>query len=309
MPAPQEKTFSTYNAEQGKHYAKARPDYHPSVYEYIVATHKATGGQFDTLVDLGCGPGNVARSLAPHFAHVNGVDPAPGMIVAAKELGGTTGSGEPIQYGQGGADDFGTKGDVILGDESVDMVSVGNAAHWFDMKKFWQRAAQVLKPGGSVAIWTTGDLRVHHDSPAAEAVQAAMDTFQTRDLEPYFNEGNRIVRNKYLDLLLPWTVPEPVAAFPEKEFIRRDWTMSEQFMTVGEVAANMDLMEKLMSTSSPYTRWCEANPDKVQGEENILRKLRREVERILQEAGVEKGKETIRGAALGAVLIAKKAAA
>ncbi|KAL1894852.1 hypothetical protein Sste5346_005539 [Sporothrix stenoceras] len=309
MAAPQEKTFSTYNAEQGKHYAQARPDYHASVYEYITTKHKETGGQFDTLVDLGCGPGNVARSLAPHFAHAFGVDPAPGMIATAKELGGTSSTGEAIQYGQGGADDFGSKGDVVVADGSVDLVSVGNAAHWFDMQKFWARAAQVLKPGGSVAIWTTGDLRVHPDSPAAEAVQEAMDLFQTRDLEPYFNEGNRIVRNKYLDLGLPWTVPEPVSEFPKNEFSRRDWTMSEKFMTVGEMAVNMDMMEKLMSTSSPYTRWCEANPDKVQGEDNILRKLRREVERILQEASVEKGKETVRGSALGAVLIAKKAKA
>lgn len=310
MPAPQEKTFSTYNADQGKHYAQARPDYHPSVYEYIVAQHKATGGQFDTLVDLGSGPGNVARALAPHFTHAFGVDPAPGMVATARELGGTSASGEAIQYGQGSANDFGTTGDVVLPDGTVDLVSAGNAAHWFDMQRFWQRAAAVLKPGGSVVIWTTGDLRVHPDSPAAEAVQEAMDTFQTRDLEPYMNEGNRVVRNKYLDLLLPWTVPEPVTAFPEAEFTRRDWTISERFMNVGsETAVNMDLLEKVMSTSSPYTRWCEAHPDDVDGENNILRKLRREVERVIQESGVEKGKETVRGVALGAVLIAKKEAA
>lgn len=27
-------------------------------------------------------------------------------------------------------------------------------AHWFDMPKFWAAAAKVLKPGGTVAIWT-----------------------------------------------------------------------------------------------------------------------------------------------------------
>ncbi|CAK7201586.1 hypothetical protein SEUCBS139899_004293 [Sporothrix eucalyptigena] len=307
MAAPQEKTFSTYNAAQGQHYAQARPDYHPSVYAYIVDTHKATGGQFDTLVDLGCGPGNCARALAPHFQHAYGIDPAPGMISTAKELGGTTASGEAITYGQGSANDFGTTTDVQIADGTVDMVSVGNAAHWFDMQKFWQRAAAILKPGGSVAIWTTGDLRVHPDSRCAEQVQAAMDTFRERDMKPYSNEGNRIVRNKYWDLPLPWQTPTVVPEFAQSDFIRRDWMMGETFMINGDLEVNMDLLEKVMSTSSPYTRWCEANPQDVEGENNILRKLRREVERILRADGVQPGEERIRGVALGAVLIAKKA--
>jgi hypothetical protein len=27
-------------------------------------------------------------------------------------------------------------------------------AHWFDMPQFWKAAANLLKPGGTVAIWT-----------------------------------------------------------------------------------------------------------------------------------------------------------
>ncbi|CAK7274417.1 hypothetical protein SEPCBS57363_006153 [Sporothrix epigloea] len=306
MPALQETTFSTYNAAQGKHYALARPDYHPSVYGYIVETHTSTGGQLDTLVDLGCGPGNCARSLAPHFAHVLGIDPAPGMIATAKELGGKTASGTPIQYGQGSASTFGKEGDLLIEDGTVDLIAVGNAAHWFDMQTFWQRSASILRSGGSVAIWTTGELRVHPESRCCEAVQAAMDTFFERDIEPYMNEGNRVVRNKYLDLLLPWTVPDPVACFPQTKFVRRDWTVGESFVTQGDPEIDMDKLEKMMSTSSPYTRWCEAHPGDVETENNILRKLRREVERILQGDGVVPGEERIKGLALGAVLIVKK---
>ncbi|ERS96917.1 hypothetical protein HMPREF1624_06244 [Sporothrix schenckii ATCC 58251] len=310
--APQETTFRKYNAKQGEHYANARPDYHPSVYDFVTTTHKATGGQFDILVDLGCGPGNVARALAPQFAHAYGIDPAPGMLATAKELGGTSASGEAIHYGEGGANDFGAAGgdaDVALKDGTVDLVAVGNAAHWFDMQQFWKRAAQVLKPGGSVALWTTGDLRIHPDTPAADAVQAAIDHLHDNELKPYFKEGNYLVLNQYRDLLMPWTVPEPVAGFPQSELVRRDWTISERFMTAADVPVNMDVLEKVMSTSSIYTRWAEANPDRLEGEDNVLRKLRREVERLIQATGVEKGKETVRGVALGVVLIVKKAAA
>lgn len=27
-------------------------------------------------------------------------------------------------------------------------------AHWFDMPKFWESMAKVVKPGGSVALWS-----------------------------------------------------------------------------------------------------------------------------------------------------------
>jgi hypothetical protein len=27
-------------------------------------------------------------------------------------------------------------------------------AHWFDMAKFWAKAAKIVKPEGTVALWT-----------------------------------------------------------------------------------------------------------------------------------------------------------
>jgi trans-aconitate 3-methyltransferase len=41
------------------------------------------------------------------------------------------------------------------------MLTVGAAvsqAHWFDMSKFWAAAAKVLRPGGSVVLWTHASL-------------------------------------------------------------------------------------------------------------------------------------------------------
>src|ERR1700761_7147354 len=81
-----EQTFSAYNQEQGKNYAQARRDYHPKVYQTILDHHTSTGGQLDTLLDVGCGPGNVTGSLAPHFAHAIGLDPSEGMISTARTI-------------------------------------------------------------------------------------------------------------------------------------------------------------------------------------------------------------------------------
>lgn len=41
----------------------------------------------------------------------------------------------------------------FIKDSSVDLVTSGQAAHWFDMKAFWKEAARITKPGGTFAIW------------------------------------------------------------------------------------------------------------------------------------------------------------
>lgn len=42
---------------------------------------------FDTVFDLGCGTGLMARALAPHFDAMHGVDLSPGMIAEASKTG------------------------------------------------------------------------------------------------------------------------------------------------------------------------------------------------------------------------------
>jgi len=36
----------------------------------------------------------------------------------------------------------------------VDLVTVASAIHWFDLEKFYAEVRRVVKPGGTVAVWT-----------------------------------------------------------------------------------------------------------------------------------------------------------
>ncbi|KAJ5119004.1 hypothetical protein N7526_010641 [Penicillium atrosanguineum] len=275
--ATKEKTFSSYNKEQGTEYAQLRPDYSPALYQVVLDQHKASGGQLDTLVDLGCGPGNVARSLGLHFAHAVGLDPSDGMIATARSLG----------------------------DNSVDLITAANSAHWFDMARFWPSAARVLKPGGSVVMWTSGGNRIHPSVPNYEAMQVEIDQIETEYLRPYFEPGNLLTRNRYADLPLPWTLDPPVAGFDKCDFFKKDWDLAEKFYAANPDVP-LDMFEKMIGTMSPLTRWREANPDAVGTEKDVVRLYRRAIERHLHAAGVEKGKETVRGAMQGVVLVVKK---
>ena len=306
-PAPfsREKTFSSYNQEQGKAYAQIRRGYHPSLYETIISHHTSTGGQLDTLVDVGCGPGTAAFALAPHFAHVIGLDPSEGMLTTARSLGGVTSTSEPVRFEFSTAEDLGGNLLPPVQDSSVDLITAANAAHWFDMSRFWPAAARVLKPGGSVAMWTSGELSTHPSMPNAAAIQDSMNQMQEQHLKPYYVLGNLLTRNRYVDLPLPWTLAQPVPEFDESTFLRKDWDVAETFF-VGELEVDLDTFEKMMGTGSPVTRWREAHPDAVGTERDVVRMLRREIERLLHEAGVEKGKETVKGAMQGVLLVVKK---
>lgn len=300
-----EKTFSSYNHEQGKAYALVRRDYHPNVYQAVFDYHTSTGGQLDTLVDVGCGPGNATRQLGRNFNHATGLDPSQGMISMARSLGGITSTSEAVRFEISDAQELGANLSPPIQDSSVDLITAATAAHWFDMSAFWPSAARVLKPGGTVALWTTGEPRTDPSMPNAVAIQAAVDQHQEHYLKPYFEPGNLVNRNRYRDLSLPWTLPRPVPEFDEAAFIRKEWEFGEEFV-VGENEADMDTFEKMWATASAQTRWHQAHPDDVGTERDPVKILRRKIEDLLHEAGVEKGKERVRGQIGGTLLVVKK---
>jgi hypothetical protein len=91
------------------------------------------------------------RDLALHFVHAIGIDPSAGMITTARSLGGVSSSNDPIRFEISSAEDLGPELNPPVQSNTVDLIVAATAAHWFDMPKFWHRAAQVLKPGGTLA--------------------------------------------------------------------------------------------------------------------------------------------------------------
>ncbi|KAF2100189.1 methyltransferase domain-containing protein [Rhizodiscina lignyota] len=302
-PHTEEKTFRAYTSQQGKDYAQHRFGYSPSLYQAIIDYHKG-GGQLDIILDVGCGPGVAVRALAPQFAHAIGIDPSEGMISTARSLDENKG----IRFEVSTAEDLGSQVSPPIADSSVDLIIAATAAHWFDMPRFWARAAKVLKPGGSVAIWTSASGVVHPSVPNAAAIQKALDEYRDKHIRPYDAPGNVIAADLYTNLPLPWTSPEPVQEFDEDTFVRKEWAPGGEFLVGSERMVDMETLEKVLGTASPITRWREAHPDAVGTENDVTRLLRREIEKLLHEAGAEKGKEMVRGSVKGVLLMVKKKA-
>jgi hypothetical protein len=148
--------------------------------------------------------------------------------------------------------------------------------------------------------------------PNAAAIQAAFDSHEEL-LKGYMVPGNKLVSELYINLPLPWTIPQPVPEFDEASFVRKEWCTGDnpedgdQFFG-HQPPGNLDTLEKIMGTASPVTRWREANPDAVGTEQDVVRKIIREIERLLLEAGVERGTEMLQGYVSGVLLIVKKKA-
>ena len=136
MPATQitrDAIFRPHSTAQALMYAQNHGSYPNELYGWILSYHAETGGKFNQILDVGCGPGNVTRDGAKSFDHATGLDTSEAMIRAAKSIGGKTKSGEPIKWCIGAAEECSSATDIGLG--QVDLVTVATAVGSSDILK------------------------------------------------------------------------------------------------------------------------------------------------------------------------------
>ena len=149
-----------------------------------------------------------------------------------------------------------------------------------------------------MAFWAYASLRCHPSTPNAEKVQEILWRIEKEELAPYEARGNRICRDLYDELLLPWQCDPPVTAFPKDKSVRREWdrqglqkTSEDYFITERKVALND--METRFGSASMVIRWREAHPDLAFTKDDVVAKGMREIREV---SGVEEmtmGKECV----------------
>ncbi|MDE4978537.1 class I SAM-dependent methyltransferase, partial [Francisella tularensis subsp. holarctica] len=71
----------------------------------------------------------------------------------------------------------------------VDLITVSQVAHWFDMSKIEKQCLRILKPNGNVAIWA-----YHHKISVNTAVEINYQEFYIT-IRPYFQQGREHIDN------------------------------------------------------------------------------------------------------------------
>lgn len=90
----------------------------------------------------------------------------------------------------------------IGSESSVDLVTIAQAMHWFDLPTFYHQVRHVLKkPNGVIAAWCYTLPEVNPN------VDALMDSFYNNAVGPYWESPRKMVDEKYETIDFPF---EPV---------------------------------------------------------------------------------------------------
>jgi ubiquinone/menaquinone biosynthesis C-methylase UbiE len=124
-------------SKQSESYAKYRPDYPPELFNYILQFVRETKSAWDCAT----GNGQAANMLANYFETVKASDISEAQIKNAVQK-------ENIEYL------ICPEEQTPFDDNSFDLITVAQAYHWLNWKKFHDEATRVGKPNSVVAIWT-----------------------------------------------------------------------------------------------------------------------------------------------------------
>ena len=133
---------------------------------------------------MGTGSGQVALELSRLFDRVVATDPSARQIE-------NSATHARVEYRVEAAER------ASLESASVDLVTVAQALHWFDFPRFYAEVRRVLKPGGLLAVWCYGLVRV------GGGAGLVLDDFHDV-VEPYWPPERRYVREEYRAIPFPF---------------------------------------------------------------------------------------------------------
>lgn len=132
-------SFKDHFSSRSADYAAYRPTYPVALADYLAGLCETPA----KALDVGCGTGQLSVLLAERFASVVATDASTRQIENAVPH-------ERVTYCVAPAEKSG------LPEHSVDLVTVAQAAHWFDLPAFYAEVRRVAKPGGILALITYG---------------------------------------------------------------------------------------------------------------------------------------------------------
>jgi SAM-dependent methyltransferase len=131
-----ESGFKDHFSRQAADYAKFRPRYPEDLFRFLATV--APGNEL--AWDCATGSGQAAVALADVFERVIATD-------ASKTQIGNAEAHHRVEYRLAPAEASGIES------QTVDLVTVAQALHWFDLERFDAEVRRVLRPRGVVATW------------------------------------------------------------------------------------------------------------------------------------------------------------
>jgi ubiquinone/menaquinone biosynthesis C-methylase UbiE len=212
-PSSKIQTFKDYFSKQAADYAKFRPHYPGDLFRWLASIAPASALAWDCAT----GNGQAAIALAELFDRVIATDASEKQVANAEP-------NPRVEYRVAAAEASGLEAGT------VDLITVAQALHWFDLAKFYGEARRVLKRRGVLAAWA---YKLATVSPAIDAV---VNHYYSDIVGPFW-PPERVLVEKFEELPFPFESVE-TPAFE----MTADWSVEQLLGYLGTWSATQRFM-------------------------------------------------------------------
>ena len=169
-------------SSQAATYAQFRPVFPAELFEFLLKTTSGRAAAWD----VGTGNGQVANVLADHFEKVVATDISEAQLSLATQR-------KNIEYRLERAEKTASP------DQFFDLVTVGQAIHWFDHEAFYAEVRRVAKPGAVIAVFG-------YELPIFEIkeINRRLLQFYESELDGFWEPERRFIDEHYENLPFPF---------------------------------------------------------------------------------------------------------
>jgi ubiquinone/menaquinone biosynthesis C-methylase UbiE len=172
--------------EVAAEYDRSRPVYPDELVDR--ACRVASLGSGDRVLEVGCGTGQLTRSLVARGSHVTAVEPGKRLIALAEE---NVRDGGEMEFVNARFEDAG------LPPGHYRAVFSAAVFQWIDPEVSWRKAARVLTPGGTLALVQCCGLKGQQSDDDQQALLTALAR-----IAPELAAGWRPIRSSMVAMLI-----------------------------------------------------------------------------------------------------------
>ncbi|MES2891630.1 MAG: methyltransferase domain-containing protein [Bacteroidota bacterium] len=207
-------------------YARYRPSYPPEVFEFL--SSKIPGRQ--AAWDCGTGNGQLATELAHHFHTVYATDISKEQIEQAVPAPNLEYSVQPAEQ-------------TSFPDNSFDLVTVAQAIHWFDFKRFYREVERCTRNQGIFAALGYGLVSAggEADEIIGHFYRTTLDTYWDKERK-YIDEHYKTIPFPFEEITAPTLVNEVSWSLDDLAGFFRTWSAVKHYIK----ANNQDPVEPLV---------------------------------------------------------------
>jgi SAM-dependent methyltransferase len=224
-------SFKDHFSKQAADYVKFRPRYRQELFDYLGSIAPSR----QLAWDCGTGSGQAAVGLASVFDRVIATDASEKQIANAEPH-------NRVEYRVASAEDSGIES------ETIDLIMVAQALHWFDLDRFYAEARRVLKPDGVLAASAYNLLHIE------PAVDELVNRYYYEVVGPFWPPERRLIE-QFADLPFPFQeIDRPkfemIASWDLHHLVGylRTWSSTQRFIAAKGRDPVKEISDELGST-------------------------------------------------------------